>query len=95
MFLLFLRFTDRKADAPKLMEGHRAWIAKGFAEGGFLFVGTLKPAAGGVIVAHDTTAESLEALVAEDPFVIEGVVTAEIHEVDPARTDARLDFLAA
>ena len=38
---------------------------------------------------------ALEAFVAEDPFVAEGVVVAEIHEIAPARTDDRLAFLAA
>jgi len=28
-----------------------------------------------------------------DPFVIENVVSAEIHEIAPARTDERLAFL--
>jgi hypothetical protein len=28
-----------------------------------------------------------------DPFVAEGVVTAEILEITPSKADARLDFL--
>jgi hypothetical protein len=32
---------------------------------------------------------------AKDPFVIEGVAAAEIHEVAPKRLDERLAFLAA
>jgi hypothetical protein len=30
-----------------------------------------------------------------DPFVAEGVVSAEILEITPSRADARLDFLLA
>jgi hypothetical protein len=30
-----------------------------------------------------------------DPFVAEGVVTAEILEISPSQADARLDFLLA
>jgi hypothetical protein len=37
--------------------------------------------------------EAMEARVAADPFVREGIVTAEITGLTPARTDARLGFL--
>ena len=62
MFIVLLKFSDNKAKAGAFMDGHKAWIQRGFAE---------------------------------DPFVAEGVVAAEIHEIAPARTDDRLAFLAA
>lgn len=95
MFVVLLKFAAEKARAAAHMEGHKAWIKRGFDDGVFLVVGSLKPEAGGAIVAHNTTRPDLEQFVAEDPFVAEGVVTAEIHEIAPARTDARLEFLAA
>lgn len=92
MFVITLRFAD-KAKAPQFMEGHNAWIKRGFDDGVFLLVGSLQPNAGGAIIAHNASRAEVEARVREDPFVAEQVVTAEILEISAGRTDARLDFL--
>jgi len=95
MFVVTLKFSDNKARAGDLMEGHKAWIKSGFDQGLFLMVGSLQPNRGGGIIAHNTSLEDLESFVATDPFVAEGVVRAEILEITPARLDERLEFLAA
>ncbi|SFI59406.1 YciI family protein [Caulobacter sp. UNC279MFTsu5.1] len=92
MFVITLRFAD-KSRAPSLMDDHNAWIRKGFEDGVFLLVGSLQPAAGGMIVAHGATRAEIESRVQDDPFVAAGVVTAEIAQIVPGRTDERLAFL--
>jgi uncharacterized protein YciI len=94
MFIVTLRFAD-KTKAPQHMDGHNAWIKHGFDEDVFLLVGSLQPDAGGAILAHNISRAGLEARVEEDPFVAEGVVTADILEITPGRTDERLAFLKA
>jgi len=94
LFIVLLRFSANKAQAPQFMEGHKAWIQRGMDEGVFLVVGSLQPNAGGAILAHKTSLSELEARVNEDPFVEANVVSAEILEITPARTDERLNFLA-
>lgn len=93
MFIILLRFAANKPQAPQFIAGHNDWIAKGIADGVFLLVGSLKPHEGGAVIAHATSRPDLEARVAEDPFVRENVVTAEILEIAPGRADPRLDFL--
>ena len=93
MFFVLLKFADNKAEAGRFMQGHKDWIQRGFDDGVFLLVGGLQPNAGGGIVAHDTTLDDLQARVNEDPFVAEKIVSAEILEIAPARTDERLAFL--
>lgn len=93
MFFVSLKFAGSKAKAPVFMEGHNAWIRRGFDDGVFLLVGGLQPSAGGAILAHNTSRADLENRVQEDPFVAEGIVTADIAEVAPARVDERLSFL--
>jgi uncharacterized protein YciI len=95
MFIVLLKFSDNKAQAGEFMDGHKAWIGRGFDDGVFLMVGSLQPNAGGSILAHNTSRRELEDRVKDDPFVAEKVVSAEILEIAPARTDARLAFLAA
>jgi len=93
MFIVTLRFAANKASAPNFMEGHNAWIRRGFDDGVFLLAGGLKPGAGGIVVAHNTTRAALDERVQADPFVAEGVVSPDIIEVAPGRTDERLAFL--
>lgn len=93
MFIIFLKFSENKASAPQFMDGHNAWIRRGLDDGIFLLVGTLQSKAGGAVLAHGLSREGIEDRVRQDPFVAENVVTAEIHEVTPARADGRLSFL--
>jgi uncharacterized protein YciI len=95
MFVVFLKFADNKAKAGQFMEGHKQWIKRGFDDGVFLLVGSLKPNSGGGIVAHGTSLSELQSRVNDDPFVAENVVSAEILEIAPSRTDERLQFLLA
>lgn len=95
MFVVTLKFSAGKALAPQFIDGHNAWIRQGFADGVFLLTGSLPPGEGGAVLAHNVTRADLEARLARDPFVAGDVVTAEILEIAPGRTDARLAFLAA
>lgn len=95
MFIVLLRFSTNKDKSPQLMDGHNAWIKAGFGDGVFLLAGGLKPGAGGCVIAYNTSRTDLERRVNEDPFVAEGVVSAEILEIAPGKTDERLTFLTA
>jgi len=93
MFVVTLKFAANKAAAPRLMEGHNAWIQQGFEDGVFLLTGSMQPALGGAVLAHGISRTEIEARVAADPFVAEQVVSAEILEIAPGRLDERLAFL--
>lgn len=93
MFIITLELTEKKSGAGTYMAAHNDWIAKGFADGAFLCVGSLKPQGGGSILALAETLSELEDRVAADPFVQEGIARPHIQEVAPARTDPRLAFL--
>lgn len=95
MFMVLLRLTERKSLAPQFMAAHNEWIQRGFDDGVFVLVGGLQPKAGGALIAVNTSMQALEARVRDDPFVAEGIVTPEILEVAPSRTDERLGFLRA
>jgi len=95
MFIVLLKFAGDRAAAGRLMGGHNAWLRRGFDDGVFLLAGTLQAGLGGGIVAHNTARPDLEARLAEDPFVAERVVSAEIIEIAASKADARLEFLVA
>lgn len=93
MFVILLKFSHNKSQAGRLMEGHNAWIQSGFDDGVFLTVGSLKPDAGGAILALASNLDEIQSRMQADPFVAEGVVSAEILEITPNRADDRLEFL--
>lgn len=95
MFIILLKFGANKDKAAAHLDGHKAWIKQGFDDGVFIMVGSLKPNAGGGVLATGESRAEIEARVAADPFVAEGIVEAEVLELDPARADDRLAFLAA
>ena len=93
MFIVLLRFSGNKGRAGQFMEGHKEWIKRGFEDGVFLLVGSLQPNSGGGIVAHNISLADLRRRVNDDPFVVENIVSAEILEITPSRTDDRLTFI--
>jgi uncharacterized protein YciI len=93
MFIVLLRFSANRARAGALMEAHKDWLQRGFDDGVFALAGSLLPGIGGGIVAHNLSRAELETRVNADPFVAEDVVRAEILELVPSKSDARLDFL--
>ncbi|ABC29995.1 uncharacterized protein conserved in bacteria [Hahella chejuensis KCTC 2396] len=93
MFIVLLKFSNNKSQAGQYMSAHKDWIKQGFDDGVFLLVGSLQTSAGGGIMAHNTSLAELQERVNADPFVAEDVVSAEIIEVVPSNTDARLQFL--
>ncbi|NEJ03328.1 YciI family protein [Rhizobium ruizarguesonis] len=95
MFVVTLKFSANKARASALMEGHNAWIKQGFEDGIFLLTGSLQQNAGGAVLAHNTSRADLEMRLQQDPFVVGGVVSADILEIATGRTDDRLAFLGA
>lgn len=93
MFIVLLKFSENKGQASQFMEGHNEWIKRGFDEGIFLLAGSLQPNSGGGVVAHNVSLADLQHRVNDDPFVAENVVSAEILEITPSKTDERLTFL--
>ncbi|MBI3882588.1 MAG: hypothetical protein HY301_21315 [Verrucomicrobia bacterium] len=93
MFIVLLKFSANKSQAPQFMDGHKAWLKRGFDDGVFLLAGSLEPGQGGGILAHHTSLADLQRRVNDDPFVAKDVVKAEIIELDPGKADARLQFL--
>ena len=66
------------------MAGHKQWIQDGIADGSFLMAGSLDNAQGGVVIAVGHDGDAIHARVAQDPFVMHGVVSAELHAVAPS-----------
>lgn len=84
MFIVFLRFGPNRAQAGQWMAGHKQWIQDGIDDGSFLVAGSLDNAQGGVVIAAGQDGDAINARVAQDPFVMHGIVSAEVHSVAPS-----------
>lgn len=93
MFVVLLKFSANKAQAPQYIAGHNAWLKRGFDDGVFVLAGSLQPGLGGAILAHNISPAALQQRLSEDPFVAEKVVGTEILEIAPGLTEPRLAFL--
>ena len=93
MFIILLKFSENKSKAGEFMDGHNQWIKQGFEDGKFLLVGSLQPNLGGSVIAYNSSLSELQERVNLDPFVAENIVSAEILEIDPKKSDERLSFL--
>lgn len=93
MFIVKLLFGENKPQAATHMAGHNQWIKQGFDEGIFLLTGNLQPGLGGAVIVQGLSRDELDKRLQQDPFVSEKVVTPEVIEIDPKKTDPRLNFL--
>ncbi len=91
MYIVSLSYTRPVEEVEALLEGHVAWLDRYFASGEFLFAGRKDPRTGGVIIAKDIDRETLDKIVAEDPFV--AVANYEITKVNVTRTNDALHTL--
>ncbi|MCJ8337951.1 MAG: hypothetical protein MJK10_05735 [Pseudomonadales bacterium] len=93
MFVVQLKFSINKSRAAEFMQRHNDWIKAGFDAGVFLVVGKLQPGLGGAIVANNCSLTQLQQRLGQDPFVKNEVVSVEILEISPVKTEQRLQFL--
>ena len=93
MFIILLRFSSNKALAGQFINEHKTWLNHGFDDGVFVLAGSIQPGLGGTVIAHNCSLSEIQARVDTDPFVQENIVTAEILEIEPGRSDSRLAFM--
>ena len=94
LFVLDLAYTADITEIDRLMTAHRDFLAEHYAAGSFLVSGRKEPRTGGVILARGSRSE-VEAIVAQDPFTVAGVVRYDITEFVPTTTGPELAGLLA
>ncbi|GAA2273707.1 YciI family protein [Nonomuraea roseoviolacea subsp. roseoviolacea] len=86
MFVVSVHYTSPLERIDALMSAHVEWLDRNYAAGVFLASGRKVPRTGGVVLAAGVSREELDAIVAEDPFAVEGVATHEITEFLATKT---------
>ncbi|MGH1412497.1 MAG: YciI family protein [Pelagimonas sp.] len=84
LFAVDITYNVPLTEVEPHLDAHMEFIAKGYADGRFLASGAKVPRTGGMIIAVGAGREEIEALMAQDPFTIAGVVALQITEFKPA-----------
>jgi uncharacterized protein YciI len=85
MFLLLSRYVKPVKEIDRVLPEHREFLDRYYKSGLFVVSGPLNPRTGGVIVTADAPREVIDAALAEDPFVREGVSEYDIVEFNATK----------
>lgn len=92
MYIVLLRLADG-SKVPEHLDGHRRWLQRGFDENVFFLTGGVPRVGGGAIIAAGLSRDALSKRLDEDPFIVNGVATPEVVELETTMTDPRLAFM--
>lgn len=91
MFVLELTYTAPIERVDAVLQEHVEWLQKEYAAGHFIAAGRKVPRDGGVILAAGTDRATVERIVAEDPFSVDGVCEYRITEFVATTTAPALE----
>jgi uncharacterized protein YciI len=80
MFVIELIYKAALARIDAHMPAHMKFLRKYYAAGHFLISGRKIPRDGGVILATGASRQQIEAIAAEDPFVLRGLAEFRVIE---------------
>lgn len=84
LFIVTLTYRRPASDLDAQLDAHRRWLATHTRSGHIITAGPLEPKTGGLIVAACETRAELDALLADDPFVIHQLVDVHVLASAPA-----------
>ena len=93
MFIVSLTYIKSLDEVDSLLEAHVEYLNAQYAEGNFIASGRKVPRTGGVILSKLETKESLESVLAKDPFYINKVASYDITEFIPSMTQEGFENL--
>lgn len=83
MFIAILTYKKPLGEVDRFLQAHREYLAKHYAAGDFITSGPQTPRVGGVIMIKADNREAVDAIIAEDPFHINGIADYQIVEFTP------------
>ena len=83
MFIAILTYKKPLGEVDRFLAAHREYLAKHYAAGDFIASGPQNPRVGGVIMMKADNREAVNAIIAEDPFQVNGIADYQIVEFVP------------
>lgn len=93
MFIINLTYKIALEKVDQFLNDHIEFLNEQYELGNFLASGRKIPRTGGVILSNIPSKIELEAIIAKDPFKINGVADYEFTEFIPSKTCKELQFL--
>lgn len=87
MFLVLTRYVKDIQEVDKLLPAHSAFLDGYCAQKKVIFSGRRNPRIGGAILFRAETEDEVRAILAEDPFSVNGVTECEYYEIIPTKYD--------
>lgn len=84
MFIAILTYKKPLSEVDRFLQAHREYLAKHYAAGDFIASGPQTPCVGGVIMIKANDRTAVEAIIAQDPFNINGIADYQIVEFTPS-----------
>ena len=84
LFVVLMQYTKPIADVDQVRAAHVAHLEQAAGRGIMVAWARRSPPVGGVLVATAPDRETLERVVAQDPYVRAGVASPEVVEFQPA-----------
>lgn len=83
MFIAILTYKKPLSEVDRFLAAHREYLAMHYTAGDFITSGPQTPRVGGVIMMKVDCRKAVEAIIAEDPFYINGIADYQIVEFTP------------
>lgn len=83
MFIAILTYKKPLSEVDRFLAAHREYLAKHYAAGDFIASGPQTPRVGGVIMIKAENHTVVDAIIAQDPFNINGIADYQIVEFTP------------
>lgn len=83
MFIAILTYKKPLSEVDRFLAAHREYLAKHYTVGDFIASGPQTPRVGGVIMIKAENRAAVDAIIAQDPFNINGIADYQIVEFTP------------
>lgn len=83
MFIAILTYKKPLSEVDKYLQAHRDYLAEHYAAGDFIASGPQNPRIGGVIMIKAIDRETVNSIISQDPFNINGIADYQIVEFTP------------
>ena len=83
MFIAILTYKKPLSEVDQFLAAHREYLANHYAAGDFIASGPQTPRVGGVIMIKANDSTAVEAIIAQDPFNINGIADYQIVDFTP------------
>lgn len=83
MFIAILTYKKPLEEVDRFLQAHREYLAEHYAAGHFIASGPQTPRVGGVIMIKADEGATVDSIIAQDPFHINGIADYRIVQFTP------------